>query len=248
MSGEQAGGGLTPVLRVGDTIRRAAGPWTPVVHALLDHLAAVGFEGAPRAHGLDVDGREVIDFVEGEIRPDCDDEELSRVGHLIRRLHDSTTTFKSPTDARWQFLVGSPDGGDVICHNDLSPANTVWRGDRPTAFIDWDLAAPGPRSWDVAYALYRFVPLYPDDDCARLGIPPRPRAPRVQRFCGAYGIDATPDLLGLVGRRIRALYDTARIWGEAGAPGWSDVWAATRGEQWLRSLRFVEQHRHEWAG
>ena len=189
----------------------------------------------------------MIEFVEGEIRSDCDDEELAAIARLVRRLHDSTTTFQPPSAARWQVLVGSPDGGDVICHNDLSPANTVWSGGVPRAFIDWDLAAPGPRSWDVAYALYRFVPLYSDGDCARLEIPPRPRAPRIHAFCGAYGIEATAGLLDLVERRVRALYDSARIWGEAGAPGWSDVWRATRGEQWLRSLRFVEQHRHEWV-
>jgi aminoglycoside phosphotransferase (APT) family kinase protein len=247
VTGEQAGGGLTPVVRAGNTIRRAAGPWTPAVHALLNHLAAVGFDGAPRVHGYDDDGREVLEFVEGEIRSDYDDDELEAVARLVRRLHDSTATFQPPTDARWQILVGSPDGGDAICHNDLSPANTVWGDGRPRAFIDWDLAAPGPPSWDVAHALYRFVPLYSDDDCERLGIPPRPRALRIHAFCGAYGIEATPSLFDLVERRIRALYDSARIWGKAGAPGWSDVWRATRGEQWLRALRFVEQHRHEWV-
>ena len=247
MTGEQVGSGLTPVVRVGETIRRVAGPWTPAVHALLEHLAAVGFEGAPRVHGYDDDGREVLEFLEGEIRSDCADEDLAAIARLVRRLHDSTTTFQRPSDARWQVLVGSPDGGDVICHNDLSPANTVWSGGLPRAFIDWDLAAPGPRSWDVAYALYRFVPLYSDDDCARLEIRPRPRASRIHAFCGAYGIDATTGLLDLVERRVRALYDSARVWGEAGAPGWSDVWRATRGEQWLRSLRFVEQHRQEWV-
>jgi hypothetical protein len=36
------------VVRVGDTVRRPAGPWTPTVHALLGHLHAAGFRGAPR--------------------------------------------------------------------------------------------------------------------------------------------------------------------------------------------------------
>jgi hypothetical protein len=57
----------------------------------------------------------------------------------------------------------------------------------------------------------------------------------------------TPDLLDDVERRIQALYESARAWGEAGAPGWSDVWRDTRGEQWLRSLRFVQEHRDEWG-
>jgi aminoglycoside phosphotransferase (APT) family kinase protein len=244
---ELGGGGLTPVVRVGETVRRTTGPWTPAVHALLEHLAAVGFDGGPRVEGFDDEGREVVEYLAGEIRHSYDDEELASIAELIRRLHDATTTFKPPVDAAWQRLVGTRQAADVICHNDLSPANLVWSDGRPRAFIDWDLAAPGPRSWDVAYALYRFVPLYSDDDCARLGIAKRARRPRVEAFCGAYGIDVTPDLLDDVERRIRALYDSARAWGEAGAPGWSDVWRATRGEQWLRSLRFVQEHRHEWG-
>jgi hypothetical protein len=55
------------VVRVGDTVRRPAGPWTPAVHALLDHLHQVGFEGAPRALGVDERGREILTFVPGVV-------------------------------------------------------------------------------------------------------------------------------------------------------------------------------------
>ncbi|MEU1283126.1 hypothetical protein [Kitasatospora sp. NPDC005856] len=48
------------VVRVGDTVRRPAGPWTPAVHALLEHLHAVGFRAVPRPLGLDGQGREVL--------------------------------------------------------------------------------------------------------------------------------------------------------------------------------------------
>ena len=36
------------VVRVGDTVRKPAGFWTPAVEALLWHLWRVGFTGAPR--------------------------------------------------------------------------------------------------------------------------------------------------------------------------------------------------------
>ena len=36
------GGNAGGAVRVGDTVRRAAGPWTPAVHALLAHLADHG--------------------------------------------------------------------------------------------------------------------------------------------------------------------------------------------------------------
>jgi hypothetical protein len=55
------------VVRIGDTVRRPAGPWTAAMHALLDHLHAAGFHGAPRPLGLDELGREVLTFIPGTI-------------------------------------------------------------------------------------------------------------------------------------------------------------------------------------
>ena len=47
------GGLISTVTRVGDTVRRGTGPWTPAVHALLRHLEGVGFDGAPMVLGID---------------------------------------------------------------------------------------------------------------------------------------------------------------------------------------------------
>ena len=76
------------VERVGDTVRRPAGVWTPAVHALLHHLHTVGFQGAPRPLGLDEQGREVLTFIPGTVawpshfhRLDPDDQ-LRRVALL----------------------------------------------------------------------------------------------------------------------------------------------------------------------
>ena len=65
-------------------------------------------------------------------------------------------THCSMTAARWTFRVPPTD---LAC-----TWNTVFSEERPAAFIDWDLSAPGPRWWDVAYALWHFVPLYGDTD------------------------------------------------------------------------------------
>jgi aminoglycoside phosphotransferase (APT) family kinase protein len=116
----------------------------------------------------------------------------------------------------------------------------------PAAFIDWDLAAPAPELWDVAWAAYRFVPLYDAATCERLGFPVGRQAERLRILSDAYGLRETDALLGTVCRRIRVLYDTAKVWGEAGLAGWRDVWASTRGEQWLHGLRHVEAQRASW--
>jgi aminoglycoside phosphotransferase (APT) family kinase protein len=241
------GGGLTEVTQIGDTVRRQAGVWTPAVQALLVYLHSVGFRAAPRPLGRDEQGREVLEFVAG-CGPTHSDDELVRVAETIAALHEATRSFTPPPDARWQFMVGAPRIGEVICHNDLSPDNTIYHPTgTPRAFIDWDLAAPSPPIWDLAWAAYRFVPLYDDATCQRLGYPIPSRPHRLRLLCDTYGIDDPQLLLHTVCERIRVLYDTARAWGQAGRPGWRDVWRDTGGQQWLAGLDYVETHSHTWA-
>lgn len=60
-----AGGNLNPeIAKVGTNVHRTAGPWTPAVHELLDHLARSSYP-APRAIGMDDSGREVLTFIPG---------------------------------------------------------------------------------------------------------------------------------------------------------------------------------------
>jgi aminoglycoside phosphotransferase (APT) family kinase protein len=215
------------------------------VHALLRHLQAVGFVGVPRPLGLER-GVEILTFVPGGEATHSDNE-LARVGRLIRAFHEASQSFVAPAEARWQFMVGAPREGAVICHNDLSPDNTVYEpAGNPRAFIDWDLATPAPPLWDLAWAAYRFVPLYDDATCERLGYPVGHQAERLRLLTDAYGLEERGALLQTVCERIRVLYETARTWGEAGRPGWRDVWTSTRGEQWLRGLRYVESRRTDW--
>ncbi|MFD7900819.1 phosphotransferase [Kitasatospora sp. NPDC059722] len=112
---ELAGGGVNRVFRAGATVRRPSGPWTATVHALLDHVHRRGFAGAPRAHGLDPQGREVLDFIPGDVghRPLTDDA-LVAVGALLREFHDATADFTPPPDATWFLPAREP--AEVVCH------------------------------------------------------------------------------------------------------------------------------------
>ena len=240
------GGGLTNVVRVGGTVRRTAGPWTPVVQALLRHLELAGFAGAPHSLGTDERGREVLTWVAGEQSAWYADDDLVAFGHLVRELHDATVGFASPADAPWQRMVGAPTDGPVICHNDLSPDNVV-RTTRHLVIIDWDLAAPGTRLWDVAWAAYRWVPLYDAATCARLDIPV-PDVARLRLLVDAYGLEAPDraDLLPTLEARLECLIATARAWGTQGRPGWVDVWRDTGGRQWQAGLSYVRSQRGAW--
>ncbi|WP_314062200.1 phosphotransferase [uncultured Vagococcus sp.] len=46
-----------------------------------------------------------------------------------------------------------------MCHNDFAPYNVTFENNKAIGIIDFDTSCPGPRIWDVAYAVYRFVPL-----------------------------------------------------------------------------------------
>jgi hypothetical protein len=218
------GGNITAVVRVGDTVRRTAGPWTAAIHALLRHLEGRGFDAAPRVLGHDHAGREVLSYLPGQTAPASlqgieSDDVLAAVARLTRRYHDAVADFVAPPDAAWQFTVGAPHAGELICHNDIAPWNIVFDGTRPRGLIDWDFAAPAPRAWDIAYALWRCVPLYGGEEFGG----PDKQARRIKLFCDVYGLADRRGLLDTIAWRQQVLHDTLVVWGQAGVPGFAEM-------------------------
>jgi Ser/Thr protein kinase RdoA (MazF antagonist) len=159
------GGNLQEAVRIGDTVHRRAGPWTPSVHALLRYLERARFP-APRVLGMDAQGREVLRYIEGEAhngttepmpRSLLADDLLVSAAELLRRYHDTVADYRPPPNANWRLTA--PTSYELICHNDWSPWNAVLRSGRVEVMLDWDLAGPGTRVWDVANAAYSWVPL-----------------------------------------------------------------------------------------
>jgi Ser/Thr protein kinase RdoA (MazF antagonist) len=241
------GNATTGVVRVGDTVRRPAGPWTPAVHALLGHLHAVGFRGAPRPLGLDERGREVLTFVPGTVAwPDNfhlldHDDKLRRVARLIRDFHDAVEGFQPPPDARWQVLI-PPEGVGIIAHHDLAPWNLV-TGERQWAFIDWDTAGPGSRLWDLAYAMHGFVPLSANPGYQR-GDPAR----RMRLVADEYGLtQAQRELLGpMLARRTRAMHDFLARQAAAGVQPWARLWQQGHGAAWQADTDYIAKRADAW--
>ncbi|RII13835.1 Phosphotransferase enzyme family protein [Streptomyces sp. YIM 130001] len=205
------------VVRIGDTVRRPAHPWTPTVHALLGHLDAVGFPYAPRPLGFDQQGREVLTFIKGASGPlswakVVDDDGLSAFARLLREYHDATADFSPPGDAVWAGGVDVPSDEESVCHGDFGPWNVVWQGNRPVGIIDWDFARPAPRMHDVAYALHYVAPFRDDAECLRwlrYPVPPN-RGRRLERFCTAYGLTTTSGVVDAVIDRQRKNIDLVR--------------------------------------
>jgi Ser/Thr protein kinase RdoA (MazF antagonist) len=105
----------------------------------------VGFDGAPHVLGIDAQGREVLAYVPGNVPRDASspeiatDRALSELSRVLRRLHEAVSGFSLPLSVEW-YGRADPGPGSVVCHNDLTPRNTVFREGSPVAFVDFDLA------------------------------------------------------------------------------------------------------------
>ncbi len=211
MTEKLEGGRFSGAVRDGDrVIRRRSGPNS---RALLRHFERVGFDLAPRFLG-DSDDREALSFIPGEVGwpPFSEDlrsiEALVSVAEGIRDMHDHTEMFEPPAPGTWSGLeVALPVEVDCIGHHDLSPWNMVFRGREMVGIIDWDTIAPSNRAWDLAFAAYQFVPLYPPAWLEGFGWPDEPdRRERLRLFAEAYGRDISPvELIDLAVVRLSGL-------------------------------------------
>jgi hypothetical protein len=239
------GGDLNHVVKVGDTVRRPQGEWSPAVHALLLHFEAVGFDGAPRFLGVDEDGREILSFVEGDaaLAPlPAGDDILVALGLLLRRTHEAVAGFEPPADAAW-FTGGE---GPLICHRDLFPPNVIFRDGRPVALVDWDFAGPAEPLDDVVSAASHWVPLRTDADEWGLSLERVPE--RVRVLCDAYGLSAE-ERSRFVDKAVavrKGSYELhKRLGGEERRPGWREMWDSGSAERFRGNLRLLEELRPE---
>jgi hypothetical protein len=226
------GGYVNQVIRVGNTIRRPPALRPELVRDLLRLFETHHWPAAPRFLGVDDTGRDMLSYVDGHVAWEpvqppgvWSDASLVRIAQLVRQFHDLTAD--SPL-AR---------GEEVVCHNDLSPRNTVYRdvgaGLRPVAIIDWDIAAPGQRIHDVAHVCWQFVNLGPAITDVQVA------GHRIGLIADAYELDDRPLLIETI------VWWQDRCWrGIAAAADAGDP-AMSR----LRDLGAVDEVRdaHDWT-
>ncbi|MET9021449.1 aminoglycoside phosphotransferase family protein [Actinopolymorpha sp. NPDC004070] len=186
------------LVRVGDTVRRPAGHWTPSVQHLLGDLRARGFDLAPDPRGVDRHGREVLSYIEGRdqgfpfIPEILSDEGAEELGRLTRRLRELLSAYPCAADARWQCAEGAPTPGEALQHGDLGPWNLLW-GDRQrvVGVLDWDFAGPGDPWYDTGHLAWFTVPLMDDDRAGQRGFPSPPdRHARLEAFATGAGVSS----------------------------------------------------------
>src|SRR5262249_19827512 len=111
------------------------------------------------------------------------------------------------------------------------------------AFIDWDMAAPGSRLWDVAYALHGFVPLSANPRYQR-----HDAALRMRVFADAYGLDEAERerVIPMLARRTQAMYNFLADQAANGTQPWATLWDQGHGDAWRADTQYITQQQHTW--
>jgi hypothetical protein len=246
LSGGTANRGL--VVRVGDTVVRPVAPCRRATHALLGHLSAVGFDGAPRVLAVGP-ATETLTYIEGTaavppLPPELlTDAALVSVAGLLRRYHAAAASF-DPAGYSWPRPVPARWRTGLVSHNDVYPANLVFRDGRAVALIDFDLAGPGSAAWDFAAAARSLVPLQDEadvTDCLRGRALDRFRIfleasglPRAERLEVAEALVANHDWTYAIVAEAAA----------AGHAGFADHWRAVAASA-ARARRWCQRHQRD---
>lgn len=248
-----AGDVTVGVVRIGDTVRRPRSAVSDWVAAYLHHLAAAGFDGAPRHLGTDGRGRDVLTYVSGDVPGDpvepwaTRDEVLPGVARLLRRLHDASVGFR-PADR--ERTVGRPvpsyPEGEamLVAQRDVTPQNTVFRDGVAYAVIDFDLSDWTTRSVDLANTAMHWVPMVaPHDRGASYA--GTDVGGRLRLLLDAYGRDAVDAglLLHAAQLRFAAGYDVMRWNAEHLGGGWARMWDEGLGDVIRRRVAWFQDVR-----
>jgi hypothetical protein len=243
------------VVRAGPHVLRPASPHSGSIHAFLRAVRHAGFDGVPAPVGIDADGRERLEFIGGEVPVtpypawSQSDTALASIARLLRGLHDAARGF-DPQGLTWNDALADPAGGTLVCHNDVELSNVVFRGGIAVALIDFEFAAPGRPTYDLAHLARLCVPIEDDFDQARMHWRPADRPARLRLVADAYGLDrdGRAELLTAMNDAIERIETFARRTFDAGDPESVALVNRTGGvEKYDRRRRWWADHHDQFA-
>lgn len=243
------------VVRVDSHVLRPSNERSRTVHGFLAALRSAGFTGASLPVGIDDDGRERLEFIEGDVAlppyPEWaqTDNALTSIASLMVEFHRASRSF-DPGGAEWSDELADPSGGEVVCHNDVCLENVVFRDGVAVGLLDFDYAAPGRPVYDLGQFARMCVPIDDDVNAERLGWLPVDRPGRLRLVADTAGLDAAGrvELLTTLDDPIARGGEFVQRRVELGDPGFVTMWNEMGGmERFDRRRRWWAEHRDRFA-
>lgn len=252
------GGNVSNVYRSRDTVRRDLKANSHGIHKLLKHLENKDFNYAPKFLGIDEKDREILSFIEGEAgnyplkKYMWSHNVLKDIANMLRLYHDAVSDF--PLLNEWKPMDNTPDKIEVVCHNDFAIYNIIFNHEKPIGIIDFDVAAPGPRLWDIAYTLYTCIPLsrlYHSETGEVVYYDPLKDSYRIKQrvklFFESYGIEGMEKgFLEMVLLRVEGLCNYMIKKASEGEMAFQKMIDEGHLEHYQKELQFIREHGNEW--
>lgn len=159
-------GNINTVEYKNNCIYRDVTKYSDTIHRFLKHLETKNIDFVPKFIKIE-NNKAVYSFVEGntiEDYPHITNLEdkikiIEQIAKMLKIFHDASLDFKIEKDDQWFLEYRGNLFKEVICHNDIASYNVTFKNNLPVGLIDFDTICLAPRVYDIAYALYRFVPL-----------------------------------------------------------------------------------------
>jgi thiamine kinase-like enzyme len=216
-----------------------------------------GFSYAPKFLGIDEKGREILSFIEGEAgnyplkEYMWSNDVLKEIAKILGLYHDCVSDY--PIEESWQSIDNTPKPFEVLSHNDFAIYNLIFEGKSPVGIIDFDVAGPGPRLWDIAYTLYTCVPLsrvYHSETGEAVYYHALEHAEcikqRVNLFFEAYGAGIEGDYLEMVLLRLEELCKTIKRKASEGDLAFQRMIEEGHVEHYQNDIQFILENRKDW--
>ncbi|WP_460270241.1 phosphotransferase [Bacillus sp. NEAU-Y102] len=180
--------------------------------------------------------------VRRELKPDS-----AKIHKLLQHLENKGFHYTP------KFLGVDGEDREVLCHNDFAIYNIIFNNEKPVGIIDFDVAAPGPRLWDIAYTLYTCVPLsrvYYTESGEAIHYESSQHADRIKErvklFVQSYGKNMDEDYLGMVLLRLEGLCTYMKRKAQEGDLNFQRMIDEGHLEHYEKDMKFIRNHRAEW--
>lgn len=208
-------------------MRRVAHSGSATIQSFLRHLREAGLRTVPQPLSLDNQFEE-LSYLPGRCFSPLEprtavawhDNTLRQLGQIARSFHDVSAVFLRQVDGDWFPFAEACDEPEVVCHNDLGPWNAPITDEGMISIIDWEMASPGRKIWDVAHVAWNWIPCYSPEERHRLG------------YVGSWAFDT----------RLKVLLDS---YGQSWTPRQILEAVIARQERVLRFVKFAKKS-DEW--
>lgn len=159
-----SGGREGKIFREDDKVIRPSNAWTPHIHNFLRFLIEEGVTYIPQPYGINEKGEEILSYVQGEVYnyplPEImlQDKMIISSAKLLRSYHKVSGKYIDNLTNKEEWMLPAIDPIEVMCHGDFAPYNVTIIDGAAVGMIDFDTLHPGPKMWDICYAIYRWVP------------------------------------------------------------------------------------------